>query len=98
MSTQWRAEGLGCPGPIRFLDAPLIKKFPFRSQKIFLHPCQNNRPFLVVYTIFYSFLSIFLFLLNLTTFFGMPPVILHAQCHNLFISYFLIFLSFTHTV
>src|SRR6218665_1843129 len=25
--TQWCAEGLGCPGPTRFLDAPQIKKF-----------------------------------------------------------------------
>src|SRR6218665_1201125 len=24
---QWRAEGLGCPGPTRFLDAHKLKKF-----------------------------------------------------------------------
>ena len=36
----------------------------------------------------------YLFLLNLTTFFGIPlSIILHAQCHNLFFSYFLPFLN-----
>src|SRR6218665_3406144 len=41
LAYQSRAEGLGWPGPTRFLDARKYK-FSVSSKKIFLHSCQKN--------------------------------------------------------
>src|SRR6218665_3234932 len=84
---QWRAEGLGCPGPTRFLDAHQLKKQI--SPRLFLLFPQNYLPKILT-TFFSNFSQFLLFLSEHLS--GCPP---YPGCPGPFFTFHAFTLTFS---